>query len=80
MEGCRRKLKCLSIPEKVKVIEAVDRKDKIKQEIAKEFDIPVSTLSTILKKKDKILPNSELEIVRVNVREKLNFLVLNKLQ
>ena len=54
MEGCRRKLKCLSIPEKVKVIEAVDRKDKSKQEIAKEFDIPVSTLSTILKK-DEIL-------------------------
>ena len=50
MEGCRRKLKCLSIPEKVKVIEAVDRKDKIKQEIDKKFDIPVSTLSTIFKK------------------------------
>ena len=49
MEGCRRKLKCLSIPEKVKIIEAVDRKDKSKQEIAKEFDIPVSTLSTIWK-------------------------------
>ena len=54
MEGCRRKLKCLSIPEKVKVLEAVDRKDKSKQEILKEFDIPVSTLSTILKK-DEIL-------------------------
>ena len=55
MEGCRRKLKCLSIPEKVKVIKAVDHKDKSKQEIAKEFDIPVSTLSTILKKKNEIL-------------------------
>ena len=55
MEGCRRKLKCLSIPEKVKVIETVDRKDKSKQEIVKEFDIPISTLSTILKKKDEIL-------------------------
>ena len=55
MEGCRRKLKSLSISEKVKVIEAVDRKSK--QEIAKEFDIPVRTLSTILKKKDKIWPS-----------------------
>ena len=55
MEGCRRKLKWLSIPEKVKVIEAVDRKDKSKQKIAKEFDIPVSTLSTISKEKVEIL-------------------------
>ena len=55
MEGCRRKLKCLSIREKVKIIEAVNRKDKSKKDIAKEFDIPVSTLSTILKKKDEIL-------------------------
>ena len=55
MEGCWRKSKCLSIPEKVKIIEAVDRKDKSKQEIAKEFDIPVSTLSSTLKKRDKIL-------------------------
>ena len=46
---------CLSIPDKVEVTEAADRKDKSKEEIAKEFDIPVSTLSTILKKKDEIL-------------------------
>lgn len=40
MGGSERKLKCLSILEKVEVIQAVDAKLKSKQVIKKEFDIP----------------------------------------
>lgn len=50
MGGSKRKLKCLGILERVKVIRAVDAKLKCKHQIEKEFDIPTSTLSTILKK------------------------------
>ncbi|XP_039602214.1 tigger transposable element-derived protein 4-like [Polypterus senegalus] len=45
--------KTLSIAEKV--IRAVEKGDKKKVEIAKQFSIPASTLSTFLKEKEKIL-------------------------
>uniref|UniRef100_A0A8C4XF96 Tigger transposable element-derived protein 4 n=1 Tax=Erpetoichthys calabaricus TaxID=27687 RepID=A0A8C4XF96_ERPCA len=51
----KRKLKMLSIAEKVTVIRAVEKGDKKKVEIAKQFGIPTSTLSTFLKEKEKIL-------------------------
>lgn len=55
-----RKLKTLSVKEKFKIIEAVELKEKEKQKnfksaLAKEFNIPTSTLSTILKNKTAIL-------------------------
>uniref|UniRef100_A0A8C4RRF5 Tigger transposable element-derived protein 4 n=1 Tax=Erpetoichthys calabaricus TaxID=27687 RepID=A0A8C4RRF5_ERPCA len=51
----KRKLKMLSIAEKVTVIRAVEKGDKKKVEIAKQFGIPTSALSTFLKEKEKIL-------------------------
>lgn len=51
----KRTLNTLTIERKTKVIEAVEAGTKRKKEIAAEFNIPVSTLSTILKNKDKIM-------------------------
>jgi predicted transcriptional regulator len=51
------KYKSLTISEKKQLIEAVERGDK-KTEVAKTFDIPLSTLSTILKDKNKIITAS----------------------
>lgn len=48
------KYKALSIENKKKIIEAVESGEK-KIIIAKKFDIPLSTLSTILKNRDKIV-------------------------
>ncbi|MBN3292652.1 TIGD4 protein, partial [Polypterus senegalus] len=50
----KRKLKT-SIAEKVTVIRAVEKGDKKTVEIAEQFGIPTSTLSTFLKEKEKIL-------------------------
>jgi hypothetical protein len=51
----KRKCNSLTIEEKKLVLEAVDRGDKRKKEVAAQFKIPGSTLSTILKDRDKIL-------------------------
>ncbi|XP_008189539.1 tigger transposable element-derived protein 4-like [Acyrthosiphon pisum] len=52
-----KKHKSLTISEKKQLIEAVERGDK-KTEVAKTFDIRLSTLSTILKDKNKIITAS----------------------
>ena len=44
------KRKSISIGEKIFITDAVDRGDKSKQEIAKQFNIAPSTHSTTLKK------------------------------
>ncbi|XP_054719284.1 tigger transposable element-derived protein 6-like [Uloborus diversus] len=51
----KRKLNTLSIQEKKRLIEEVEKGSKKKNQIAKEFGIPSSTLSTILKNKEAIL-------------------------
>ncbi|XP_025425060.1 tigger transposable element-derived protein 4-like [Sipha flava] len=51
------KYKSLTISEKKQLIEALERGNK-KTEVAKTFDIPLSTLSTILKDKNKIITAS----------------------
>ncbi|GFX26950.1 major centromere autoantigen B [Trichonephila clavipes] len=48
-----KKYKCLTIFEKQKVIESVEE-DERKVDVAKAFEIPLSSLSTILKNKEKI--------------------------
>ncbi|KAK9871700.1 hypothetical protein WA026_014152 [Henosepilachna vigintioctopunctata] len=48
-----KKYKCLTIAEKEKLIERVEEGEK-KSDIAKEFKISLSTLSTIIKHKEKI--------------------------
>ena len=48
-----RKYKCLTIAEKKKLIEKVEEGEK-KSDVAKEFKIPLSTPSTIIKHKEKI--------------------------
>lgn len=53
----KRKCSTLSIAEKKKIIDAVDRGKGKKKQIAKDFGIPSSTLSTILKNKETILRN-----------------------
>jgi len=52
-----KKYKSLTISEKKQLIEAVERGDK-KTEVTKTFNIPLSTLSTILKDKNKIITAS----------------------
>jgi centromere protein B len=51
----KRKMVTLTISEKVNIISEVTKNGKQKNEIAKQFNIPPSTLSTILKNKDDIL-------------------------
>lgn len=50
-----RKLKSLTVSEKVKVIAAVKSGLKPKKDIAAEYGIPASTLSTIIKNEEDIL-------------------------
>ena len=49
----KRALKCLTIPQKVEIIKKVKSSSKTKKDIAKEFDIPVSTLCIILENEEK---------------------------
>lgn len=51
--------KCLTLEQKVALIRAVEKGDKPKLAIAKEFDIPASTLSTILKNKREVFDGFE---------------------
>lgn len=65
MDGGKRKRVTLTIEKKLKVIEAVEAGgNKKKQDIAAEFNIPVSTLSTILKNKEKIRSSLWLAVKR----------------
>lgn len=52
-----KKYKTVTIANKAKAIQMVETGEKIKTDIAKEFDVPLSTLSTWLKHKDSILAN-----------------------
>ncbi|GFV48895.1 tigger transposable element-derived protein 4 [Trichonephila clavipes] len=52
-----KKYKCLTISEKQKVIESVEE-DERKVDVAKAFEIPLSSLSTILNSKEKIFSTS----------------------
>jgi len=65
---------------KIKIIDEVKRRAKRKKDIASEFGIPASTLSTILKNKDKMLKAVEeapcssqaldsLQVLRKYIRE-----------
>jgi len=51
----KRKLNVLSISDKVRFIQLVEKYDRKKCEIAKEFNIPPNTLSSIIKQKEKIM-------------------------
>lgn len=55
----KRVLKTLSIREKSRLIEEVEKGNRKKKDIAAEFGIPANTLSTILKEKDKIRKAAE---------------------
>ncbi|KAG8231656.1 hypothetical protein J437_LFUL018116, partial [Ladona fulva] len=55
----KRKCKALSILEKRKIIEEVEKGIKKKKDIAAEFGIPANTLSTIIKNKDMIISATE---------------------
>ncbi|GFV56662.1 hypothetical protein TNCV_4283251 [Trichonephila clavipes] len=55
--SCFKKYKCLTISEKKKVIESVEEGER-KVDVAKAFEIPLSSLSTILKNKEKIFSAS----------------------
>ncbi|GFU91541.1 tigger transposable element-derived protein 6 [Trichonephila clavipes] len=52
-----KKYKCLTISERQKVIESVEEGER-KVDVAKAFEIPLSSLSTILKNKEKIFSAS----------------------
>eukprot|EP00102_Acyrthosiphon_pisum_P017775 XP_008189323.1 PREDICTED: tigger transposable element-derived protein 4-like [Acyrthosiphon pisum] len=51
----KRKLNVLSISDKVCLMQLVEKGDRKKCEIAKEFNIPPNTLSSIIKQKEKII-------------------------
>ncbi|XP_064479166.1 tigger transposable element-derived protein 4-like [Ornithodoros turicata] len=51
--------KCLTLEQKVALIRAVEKGEKSKSVIAKEFNIPASTLSTILKNKQDVFNGFE---------------------
>ncbi|XP_008182612.1 tigger transposable element-derived protein 4-like [Acyrthosiphon pisum] len=53
--GKKRKSNILSISDKVRLIQLVEKGDRKKCEIAKEFNIPPNTLSPIIKQKEKIM-------------------------
>jgi hypothetical protein len=53
-----KKYKSLTILKKKQLIEAVERGNKKKTEVAKTFDFPLNTLSMILKDKNKIIAAS----------------------
>lgn len=59
MENRKRKLNTLTIGEKVRLINEVELGAKKKKDIAAEFDIPASTLSTIMKNRQSILNASQ---------------------
>ncbi|KAK3777643.1 hypothetical protein RRG08_021754 [Elysia crispata] len=48
------KSKCLSFETKLKIIDEVERGQKTKADICREYGIPKSSMSTFLKDKDKI--------------------------
>ncbi|GFY24478.1 uncharacterized protein TNCV_1015261 [Trichonephila clavipes] len=62
-----KKYKCLTISEKQKVIESVEEGER-KVDVAKAFEIPLSSLSTILRNKEKIF-SASLSKVRKRVSE-----------
>jgi len=69
MSTPKRKLNCLDIQTKAKIIKTVESSpSRTKQEIAKEFGIPSSTLSTVLKNKNKIIES--LEVGEVDLKRK----------
>ncbi|KAH7957258.1 hypothetical protein HPB52_016690 [Rhipicephalus sanguineus] len=51
--------KCLTLEQKVQLIREVEKGGRQKSEIARQFGIPPSTLSTVLKNKDAILDSFE---------------------
>jgi len=53
----KRKLTTLSLVEKVNLLKNIEKGEKKKQDIAKEFGTPTSTLYIIIKNKDVILKN-----------------------
>lgn len=64
--------KSLNLGEKVQVIKLVESGAKKKSDVAKEFGIPASTLSTILKNKGKTLEawnSNEISVTRKRLRE-----------
>ncbi|XP_026806961.1 tigger transposable element-derived protein 4-like [Rhopalosiphum maidis] len=64
----KRKLKILTIAEKVNVINMVEQGGKKNYEVANAFGIPSSTLSTILKNKTKIISNFKLQPTRKKIK------------
>lgn len=50
--GIKEKLECLTLKEKLKLIDKVEKGEK-KKDIAQQFGSPSNTLSIILKNKDK---------------------------
>ncbi|GFY01538.1 tigger transposable element-derived protein 6 [Trichonephila clavipes] len=73
-----KKYKCLTISEKKKVIESVEGERKV--DVAKAFEIPLSSLSTILKNKEKIFSASSSRVrKRVSKENEWNSLQKNVL-
>jgi predicted transcriptional regulator len=59
MSSLKRKLKTLTLEEKVHLIRTVEEGQLKKNDIAENFGIPPSTLSTIIRSKDKVLSAHE---------------------
>lgn len=61
MASNSKKMKAISLDTKVEIINEVEKGLKTKSDIAKEYGLASSTFSTILKNKDVILENYNLE-------------------
>ena len=59
MSAQKRKLNALTLSDKIKLISEVDKGLKKKKDIAADFGIPQSTLSTIIKNREEIMKNTE---------------------
>lgn len=66
----KRKRKDISLETKLQIISAVDRGDKNRSTVARDFQIPLTTLSTLLKNREKV-ENSQYEGKLLTTRKRL---------
>jgi transposase-like protein len=71
----KRKLNVLSLSDKVRLIQLVEKSDRKKCEIAYEFNIPPNTLSSIIKQKKE---NNEVQLWKYKKNENDSYLDIDK--
>ena len=62
MSNLKRKLNALTLSDKLKIINEIENDVQKKNKITADFGIPSSTLSTIMKNRDKILSKCPFDV------------------